>query len=184
MKQFYYLLLLILTCGQYACILTPQDTVSAVLDSQSKSGKNTRVDTLIKIPPPKGWTNDFVYLFSDNEVQSLDSLIGDYEKKTSVEFSVATIDASMLGSMEFEAYTLRMLNTWGVGKKGKNNGILIVIAPDIRKVRIENGYGIEKVISDEETKEVIDKAMVPHFKEGRYFEGTKAAIIAMMNQLK
>lgn len=184
MRPFYILLLVVLACGQYACVPTPKDTAKALVDAQHNAGEKTRVDTSIKIPPPKGYTSDFVNLFSEKEIQSLDSLIGNYEKKTSVQIAVATVNASMVGDMEIEAYSLQMLRTWGVGQKGKNNGILIVIAPDIRKVRIENGYGIEKVISDEETKEIIEKVIVPRYKEGKYYEGTKAAILAMMKKLE
>lgn len=184
MRPFYILLLVIISWGQYACVPTPKDSPKALVDAQRNAGEQTRADTSIKIPPPKGYTSDFVALFSEKEIKSLDSLIGDYETKTSVQIAVATVDASMVGDIEIEAYALQMLRTWGVGQKGKNNGILIVIAPDIRKVRIENGYGIEKVISNEETKEVIEKVIVPQYKEGKYYEGTKAAILAMMKKLE
>jgi uncharacterized protein len=141
-------------------------------------------DSTRYIPKAVGWTNDFVHLFSKEEKESLDSLIDSYEKKTTVEFSVATIDSSMMGPIDFESYTLLMLRTWGVGKKEKNNGILIVIAPDLRRIRIQNGYGIEKVLTNAYTKAVIDETFLPYFKAGKFYQGTKEGILAIINKLE
>jgi hypothetical protein len=107
-----------------------------------------------------------------------------YEKKTTVEFSIATIDSSMLGPIDFEPYTLLMLRTWGVGKKEKNNGILIVLAPDSRRIRIQNGYGIEKFLTNEQTKEIIDTTFIPYFKKGKFYNGTKEGILAIISMLE
>lgn len=130
------------------------------------------VDSLRYIPPAKDWVNDFANLFSANEIKSLDSLIGNYEEKTSVEISVATIDSAMMGPIPFDAYTLLMFRTWGVGKKEKNNGILIVIAPGMRRIRIQNGYGIEPYLTDAETKTIIDSVFIPYYKQKEFYTGT------------
>jgi uncharacterized protein len=98
--------------------------------------------------------------------------------------AVATIDSSMMGYLNLEVYALRMLRAWGVGDRKKNNGILIVIAPDIHRMRVENGYGIEKYLSNEETKEIIDAAFTPRFKENQFFIGTKNGIIALIRKLQ
>jgi uncharacterized protein len=111
-------------------------------------------------------------------------LISAYEKATTVEIGVATVSSAMVKEVDFEYYTLVMMRTWGIGKKEKNNGILIAISPDLRKMRIQNGYGMEKFISDAETNEIIENAFIPKFKEGKYFEGTKEGIIAIMNKLE
>jgi uncharacterized protein len=79
---------------------------------------------------------------------------------------------------------LYISNTWGVGVKGKDNGILIGISNGYRRMRIQNGYGIEKIISDEETKEIIDKYFIPYFKNGDYYSGTLTGLtrlIALLN---
>jgi uncharacterized protein len=89
-----------------------------------------------------------------------------------------------MGPIDFERYTLLMLRTWGVGKRQKNNGILIVIAPGLRRIRIQNGYGIEKVLTNEQTKTVLDKTFLPYFKEGKFYQGTKEGILAIMRTLE
>jgi uncharacterized protein len=183
LKPFYFLVILVLTNCQYSFGQTPEDTTKDGLYAQGNTGKTPILDSVKYIPRPRGWTNDFVDIFSKTEEESLDSLIGNYEKKTSTEIAVVTINSEMMGPLDLESYSLLMLRTWGVGKKEKNNGILIVIAPDINKIRIENGYGIERVLSNEETKEVIDKVIVPYFKKDKFYEGTKAGINALMFRL-
>ena len=90
----------------------------------------------------------------------------------------------MVNDKDFEDYTLVMMRGWGVGKKDKNNGILIAVSRDLKKIRIQNGYGIESFLSDAETKYIIDNFFIPRFKEQKYFDGTRNGIIAIMNKLK
>jgi uncharacterized protein len=115
---------------------------------------------------------------------TLDSLVSAFERRTTVEISVATISSKMVKSEDFEDYSLVMMKTWGVGKKEKNNGILIAISPDLRRMRIHNGYGIENVLTDAKTRYIIDNSFIPKFKEGKYFEGTRDGIIAIIQELK
>lgn len=136
------------------------------------------------LPPARGLINDFLQLFSDNENKTLDSLVSAFERTTTVEIGVATIDSAMVSDNDFEDYTFVMLRMWDVGKKDKNNGILIVISPYLSRIRIQNGYGIENILSDAETKYIIDNSFIPKFKEGKYFEGTRDGIIAIINKLK
>jgi uncharacterized protein len=161
-----------------------QDT-SVKASSRRPSINQEREDSLLlHIPQARGLINDFTGLFTDSEIRTLDSLVSTYENATTVEIAVATVDSGMVKKQDFEDYSLVMLNTWGVGKREKNNGILIVIAPGLRLIRVENGHGIEKFLSDAETKEIIDSAFIPKFKEGKFFEGTQNGIIAIMRKLK
>ena len=136
------------------------------------------------LPQARGFINDFVQLFTDDEIKVLDSLVSELERTTTVETSVATVNSTMVKDRDFEDYTLVMMRMWGVGKKDKNNGILIVISPDLRRMRIQNGHGIENILSDAETKFIVDNSFIPKFKEGKYFEGTRDGIIAIINKLK
>lgn len=153
--------------------------ISLTAFSQQRS-----TDTLPHIPPSRGRVNDFVQLFTKDEVKSLDSLIETMQKSTAIKVAIATIDSTMLGNLIIEDYALDMLRSWGVGEKRKNNGILIVIAPDIHRMRVENGYGIEKYLSNEETKEIIDTVFIPHFKESEFFLGTRDGILSLIQKLK
>ncbi len=77
----------------------------------------------------------------------------------------------MTPGKDLEKFTLNVFNNWGIGKKDKNNGILIAVSSEYRFVRIENGYGIEKILTGEETKQIIDTAMRPFFKQAKYYDG-------------
>jgi uncharacterized protein len=160
-----------------------QDTIPKTSTRLSLSKE--RSDSLANsVRQTTGFINDFVQLFSEKETRTLDSLVSTFEKTTTVEIGVATVNSAMVKDQDFEDYTLVMMRMWGVGKKEKNNGILIVIAPDLRRIRIQNGYGIEKILSDNETKQIIDSVFLPKFREGKYFEATREGIIAIMNKLK
>lgn len=180
-KRFFLLLVFGLAFAQYN--FGQNKVTPGKKDQRNPSPHLSHADSLRYIPKPVGWVNDFTGLFSTAEIKNLDSLIGNYEEKSTVEISVATVDTSITGPIEFDAYTLLMLRTWGVGKKEKNNGILIVIAPGMRRIRIQNGYGIEKFLSNDETKEIIDNAFLPYFKEAKFYEGTRQGILAIINKL-
>ena len=94
-----------------------------------------------------------------------------------------TIEASRTNQRDFDEFTMLIGNIWGVGKDDTDNGILIAIAPELRRIRIHNGRGIEKVLSNDKTKEIIDKIFIPYFAQGKYFEGTKQGILALIKAL-
>jgi len=86
--------------------------------------------------------------------------------------------------LSIDDYSLDLANYWGAGQKGKSNGILIAFGKGIRKIRIQNGYGIEKRLTDEETKKIIDLYMIPKFKDDKYYEGLKDGLSAIFQELK
>ncbi|MFN6084536.1 MAG: TPM domain-containing protein, partial [Fluviicola sp.] len=113
----------------------------------------------------------------------MNKLITDYEKKTTVEIAIVSITTSSTSKEKFDDLSLYIAKSWGVGKKVKNNGILIAISNGYSKIRIQNGLGIEKIISDETTKKVIDEKMISSFKESNYFEGLKNGVIELIRIL-
>lgn len=131
-----------------------------------------------------GWTSDYEHIFTEDQIFELDSIIGNFEKETTIEIAIVTIDSSWTTKENFDSLTLTICRNWGVGKKNKNNGILIAISTGLRKIRIQNGYGIEKILSDAETKKIIDDIIVPEFKNGNYFEGTKNGLLALMQKVR
>jgi len=135
--------------------------------------------------PPKatGWTTDMERLFTDAQKLHLDSLIRDYEKKTTVEIAIVTLDTNATSTDKFDDLALHISNTWGVGKKDKNNGVTICISKGYRRMRICNGYGIEKILSDDETKDIVDNDFIPSFKAGDYYKGTLLGLAAIMAKL-
>jgi uncharacterized protein len=139
-------------------------------------GQNNKESFWVNLPDPINWVSDFENIFTKDEKSKLDSLIADYEKRTSVEIAVITIPAFATEKEKFDDLTLLIGKSWGVGKKEKNNGILIGISLAHRKIRIQNGLGIEKIMTDIQTQKIIDEIIVPHFKAGDYYKGIFEAI--------
>jgi uncharacterized protein len=131
-----------------------------------------------------GWTSDFEHIFSSDQLNELDSIISNFEKETTNEIAIVTIDSSWATRESFDSLTLGILRTWGVGKKSKNNGILIGISTGLRIIRIQNGYGIEAKLTDGETKKIIDDIIIPEFKNGNFFQGTKNGLLALMQKIR
>jgi len=136
------------------------------------------------IPRPEGYVNDFEHLFTREQVDTLDDLLHVYEQRTSIEIAVMTIDTSLTLAANFDFFTLKTMSAWGVGKKEKNNGILIGISRSFRKIRIQNGSGIEKMLPNVQTKKIIDEAFIPFFKKGQYYEGTLNGLKTLMQRLE
>jgi uncharacterized protein len=79
---------------------------------------------------------------------------------------------------------LELGRAWGIGQKDKNNGVLLIIAPNERKVSIEVGYGLEGALPDATAKSIIDQEILPYFKEGDYFGGAKFGVDAIISAIK
>ncbi|MFH6936996.1 TPM domain-containing protein [Flavobacterium sp. FlaQc-30] len=156
---------------------------------QNDSLKDKAITTFREIywnnlPSPQGWINDYERIFSDDEEKKLDNIISSFERETSIEIAIVTIDTVKTSSDKFEALSLHIAKTWGIGKKGKDNGILIGLSKGYRKIRIELGNGIAKVLTEQETKEIIDHDFIPEFKKGNYYQGIVNGITKLMEVLR
>jgi len=136
------------------------------------------------IPQRLGLINDFDGLFSVSERTKLDSLVSAFEIETTAEVGVVTLPANYIDDKGFESYTLTLFRRWGMGKAIKNNGVLLCISPSLRRIRIQNGYGIEARMTDQQTKDILDRAIVPRFKEGNYFEGVYDGVLSIIEHLR
>lgn len=125
-------------------------------------------------PQPTGYVNDFGQILSTSFRQELETDLQDFEKETTAEIAVVTID-SLKGS-SIEDYAVRLFEDWKIGKKEKDNGLLILIAKEERKIRIEVGYGLEPVITDGRAGKIIREKMTPVFKKSDYDGGVRQAI--------
>lgn len=136
------------------------------------------------LPTPQGYVNDYENIYSDREEAVLDSLIRAFENKTTIQIVVITFDTTMTTRDSLDALTLYIGNAWGVGQKGKNNGVAIGISRGYRRITIRNGNGIEQILTNEETKQIIDTAFIPGFRASRYFEGTYNGLLELMRILE
>lgn len=126
------------------------------------------------MPAPDGPVNDFASILDDATEARLRALIEAVERDTTAEIAVATVP-SLEGS-SVEDVATRYFNTWGVGQKALNNGVLLLVAPNEREVRIEVGYGLEPLLPDGLAGEIIRRQVLPKFKDGDYPGGIAAAV--------
>ena len=145
---------------------------SQIKTNTFKTDTRSLVDSSNIYFTPKGWVNDYENLFTEQEILTLDSMIADFEKKTTIEIAIVTIDTNACTKNSFDDFTLELARIWGVGKNESNNGILIGLSKGFRKIRINNATGIENLISDTETKEIIQNEMIPAYKNDNYYLGT------------
>ena len=113
---------------------------------------------------------DNEHILTPAQVNSLDSLYKAHEKITTNEMALVTTPDFGKDS-GIVSFATRLGNKYGIGKKGKDNGILIVFSEAQRQVRISTGYGTEKILTDAIAKKIIDSLMTPEFKQANYFDG-------------
>jgi len=136
-----------------------------------------------KFPNPVGYVNDFEGVFSTEQILELNEIIKKHENNTSNEIVIVSIDSYYPYKSLFE-YSLELANQWGIGKKDKNNGILIIFGEKIRQIRIQVGYGLENKLKDEEAKRIIDNTIIPEFKKGDYYTGIKNGLIKIIKEIE
>lgn len=132
------------------------------------------------IPAPIGLISDFDSLFNVSQVRELRQLVSDFYHYSGIQIAMVTIDSTDVAEADFEDFTLRLANTWGIGDSILNNGIVIAICKGHRRIRIQNGLGTESILSDKETHDLIQLYFIPAFKEGNYFKGSHLGIQQMI----
>ena len=112
---------------------------------------------------------------------ALTQKLADFEAKGSDQIVVATIPS--LDGEEIEPYANRLFRFWKLGQAKENNGVLLLVAPNDHKMRIEVGYGLEGTLTDLHTKLIIENDMVPAFRAGDFSGGITKAVDDMINVL-
>jgi uncharacterized protein len=121
-----------------------------------------------KASPPK-LVNDFAGLLDASQEQQLEQKLVAYDDSTSTQISIVTI--TDLGNYDVSSYSFELAEKWGIGQKGKNNGLLILISKNQRKTFIATGYGLESKLTDALCKRIITNVINPRFKEGNFYQG-------------
>ena len=115
------------------------------------------------------------------ERQSLTQKLADFEAKSSDQVVVVTVPS--LNGEDIETYSNRLFRAWALGQKQENNGILLVVAPNDRKVRIEVGYGLEGVMTDALSSVIINGTIIPEFRTGDYSKGIVQGVDGILSVL-
>jgi uncharacterized protein len=141
--------------------------------------------TAQNIPPrpnPPTLVNDFAGVLLKNEDDALEQKVVAYYDSTSTQIAIVTLKS--IGDYDISQVSLKILRDWGIGTKGKNNGILILVSVEDRKLRIETGSGMEGVVPDAIANDIINNIIKPNFREGHYYQGLDGAVDAVIKAAK
>ncbi len=132
------------------------------------------------LPQYKGYVNDYANVLSVEEQQNITQLLDQLEKDTGVEVAVV-ITPSLQGD-SLEQYAVTLFQQWGIGKKGKDNGLLLLIVTEERTFRVEVGYGLEGILNDARVGRLSRDYLIPSLKGGKYGTGV-SLFLQEVNQI-
>lgn len=132
----------------------------------------------LKRPNPPRLVNDFADALTSEQEHALEQKLVAYDDSTSVQMVVVTVKS--LGDFDVADVALQVLRQWGVGNKGKDNGIVVLAAINDRKIRIETGYGMEGAVPDITANQIIEHDIVPNFRSENYYRGFDEATNSLM----
>ena len=127
---------------------------------------------------PQGYVSDYANIVSPSDKAAITQLLGELEQKTTAQVAVVTVPTTQPETIE--GYSVKLFEKWRIGKKGKDNGVLFLIAYQDRRVRIETGYGLEGALPDVLCHKIISNLVVPAFKSGEYSKGITAGVQAIV----
>ena len=153
---------------------------------QNKTVKQTTTQTSNEkssnFPILTGRVVDQASVLSPSIKDELETMLATHENTTTNQVVVVTIKS--LGNVQIEEYSLELARRWGIGQKGKDNGVVLVVAPNDKQVRIEVGYGLEGTLTDALSSNIINYYIIPEFKKGDIQNGIKIGtqkIIALLD---
>jgi uncharacterized protein len=132
----------------------------------------------LDVPPLQGRVNDLAGVLSSSEAQALEQRLAAYEQQTGHQFALLTVPS--LEGEDIEGFSIRTVEKWALGQKQKDDGVLVLVAVNDRKMRIEVGYGLEPSIPDVLAGRIIRNVMAPHFRENDYAGGINASFDALI----
>jgi uncharacterized protein len=135
----------------------------------------------LDFPPLTGRVVDQANVMTPQSRSDIETKLKDLEDKSSIQLVVATVK-SLQGS-DIETYANQLFRTWKLGQAQKNNGVLLLVAPNEHKVRIEVGYGLEGTLTDALSSVIISSAIVPRFKTGDFSGGITRGVDGIISVL-
>lgn len=137
-------------------------------------------------PYPPKIVNDFASFLTGEEQQALENKLVQFSNETSTQIAIVVVPT--LHGYDKAEYAFELGNKWGVGQKGKNNGILILVKPKTNtekgEVFIATGYGLEGAVPDAITKRIVDNDILPYFRQNQYFAGLDNGVNTIISLTK
>ncbi|MDL2355392.1 MAG: TPM domain-containing protein [Pseudomonadota bacterium] len=142
---------------------------------------------LAAVPKLAGHVTDQAGMLEAGQRDKLEAVLADYEAKTGSQIAVLLVKSTE--PEQIEQYGIRVADAWKLGRKGVDDGVLLLVAKDnppaLRRLRIETGRGVQGVLTDAQSKRILQDVIAPHFKQNQYYDGLVAgigAIATLLNQ--
>ncbi len=132
-------------------------------------------------PAFTGYVVDRAGVIGQSERRQLTKRLGRVERRTGHQVAVVTV--TTLGGHAIEPYATALANRWGVGRCGYNDGVLLLVAPRERKVRIAVGYGLERTLTNAEASEIVERRILPAFRAGHMEQGIAAGVDGVLGEI-
>ncbi|MFT5643138.1 MAG: hypothetical protein ACI83P_000678 [Janthinobacterium sp.] len=143
--------------------------------------------TQLPVPPLFAHVTDLAGMLSAQQRSALDNVLSEYETTTGSQIAILLLSSTAPEAIE--QYSIRVTDAWKLGRKGQDDGVLLLVAKDnpraLRRLRIEAGRGVQGVLTDAQSKRVLQDVIAPHFRQNDYYGGLVAgvgAIAALLNQ--
>ncbi|MCB1933020.1 MAG: YgcG family protein, partial [Candidatus Accumulibacter sp.] len=130
------------------------------------------------IPPLAAHVTDLTGTLAGDQEATLDAKLAAFEREKGSQIAVLIV--ATVRPESIEQYALRVVEAWKLGRQGIDDGALLLVAKDDRRMRIEVGYGLEGALNDATAKRIISETIAPHFKQGGFYAGVDAGVDAML----
>lgn len=135
----------------------------------------------VPVPPLQTRVTDKVGMLTENQRSTLENVLKEYEERTGSQIAILLV--SKTEPEAIEQYSIRVFDEWKLGRKGKDDGVLIVVAknnpPALRRLRIEAGRGVQGSLTDAQSKRILQDVIAPHFRQNDFYGGLAAGVSAI-----
>ena len=135
-------------------------------------------DGLVPVPALSARVTDLTGTLNGTEKDALEKTLAEFERKQGSQIAVLIVPGTAPETIE--EYSIRVVETWKLGRKDVDDGLLLLVAKNDRKLRIEVGYGLEGAVTDAEANRIIDEYIVPRFKRGEFYRGLHSGLDLLM----
>jgi uncharacterized protein len=147
------------------------DSIASLIDNSA-----SKVNAIMIANGPVGYVNDFEHILDSTQIKFIAAQLSGFEAKTTNEVGLVTISDFYVYGDDIKSFSEDLFNDWGLGKKDKNNGVLIVVSVNKRMVRITTGLGVNDKLTDALGDHIINDIMIPEFKQNNYGKGIANAV--------
>jgi uncharacterized protein len=133
-------------------------------------------------PGPVGYVNDFANILTEDARSRLEARLSALEKDTTAEVTFVSVET--IGDSSLEEYAAGLFQDWGIGKKGKDNGVLFLVTLKEGDLRIEVGYGLESIITDGRAGRILDQDVLPYLEKGDFDQAFESGLISIERYIR